>query len=460
MASGGFELPKPCGGYQADEDDEAEGSPIVWINMPDDWLFETASDGWMSLLAERARDVASQRRVDTRAVLYGLPMLEFMATRVLAARAERVDQRTDEDENERMYNRIRSIHAEWLMTPRDDLLGRTPREALLRKTNHIGLEIQYRSDQWSRQGFAPPALEEDSAAYRFGGYGITEIVMYFHLLRSLLGAAWDRAAETPSQPGALVERLLRHRDEYLNQPPEDSGSGPNCRELIESERRRMPIASDGSHLDCDCPICQAEAEGAFGSSPAFMFYDGHQLELEDEFAFSTIESRAEWEREQGKWRDYSAEMDREQAEHEATREQPTSVWTSSFVDWESAVDDGTSPLSSKMAIGFLLAELVALLQQRDGGRANIEALNAAFTRFRRADDQVVEHSAAEELRNCLENAAAAFSDLISRSADLQSRLDEVLRLLVTLGTRNAWIDTTGWRMPAPTPLQEGDLRRT
>src|SRR5690606_14851888 len=195
---------------------------------------------------------------------------------------------------------IRSIHAQWLMSPRSDLIGCTPREVLLRDRKQTDLELQFRSQQWSMQGYAPPALSKDSAAYRFGGYGTIEIVTYFDLMRSLLQYAWELAGERLAAEGMaeedqLVQRLAAHRDAFLNAPPEEDDSETTCRELIESERRRVPITADGSHLDCDCPICQAMADGASGGSPAFLFFDGHHLELEDEFAFSLSESREEWE---------------------------------------------------------------------------------------------------------------------------------------------------------------------
>jgi hypothetical protein len=419
LSGGGFELPDRRGAYQTDEDDQAQGFHVVWIDMPDDWLFETVATDWLSVISERARAVAGRTRIDTRDVLFGEPMLEFVAEQVLAAVGD-----CDDDQ---CYERIRAIHADWLMTPRDDLLGRTPREVLLGHRHQIDLDIQHRSEQWSMQGFAPPPLEEDSAAHRFGGYGITEIVIDFDLMRSLLERAWEWVRAGVSHHGTLARRLAEHRDTFLNHPPEKWGVNLICRELIESERRRMPVTSDGSHLFDDCPICQATAEGALGSGPMFMVFDGHHLELEDEFVFSLTESRAQWEKEQEDYRRFSEEMDRKRAEREASDEEPASAWEASFVDWDSILGANDSPISPKMAIGFPLAELVAALSERDAGEAHIDAINAAFARFRRAEDRVTEDSAAEELRGCLEDIADSCPDLTPRCADLQSRLDEVIR---------------------------------
>jgi len=277
------------------------------------------------------------------------------------------------------------------------------------------------------QGFAPPALSMNSSAYQFGGYGTVEVALYFDLMRSLLGEAWDRVIDGESSCDLLVERLAEHRDQSLSQPPQDDDCVESCNELIESERRRMPVTSDGSHVDGDCPICQAESDGAFGAGPAFMFFDGHHLELEDEFAFSMIESREAWKNEQAEFWCYSEEMDCLQAVQEALSDEPDSVWTSSSVDWDNILAAGHPSLSAKLAIGFPLAKLVTELQECDADSSSSDALNAAFRTFRCADDSVAEQSAAEDLRACLEYIAATCPQLVARSADLQSRLDEVQR---------------------------------
>src|SRR5438105_12537948 len=118
-----------------------------------------------------------------------------------------------------------------------------------------------------------------------------EVVFYFDLVRALLDRAWELARQNVrTTPPAMVEQLAEFRDRWLSEPNEETSMSMTPAEMIDLERRRMPIASDGSHLDSDCPICQAEAEGAFGSGPSFLCFDGHHLELEDQFAFSLTES--------------------------------------------------------------------------------------------------------------------------------------------------------------------------
>ena len=44
------------------------------------------------------------------------------------------------------------IHAKWLVTPRDDLRGQSPREVLLAKRESIDFDLHSRELQWSRGG--------------------------------------------------------------------------------------------------------------------------------------------------------------------------------------------------------------------------------------------------------------------------------------------------------------------
>ncbi len=327
----------------------------------------------------------------------------------------------------------RTVHAYWLLTARADLGGRTPREVLLSERDRIARDLEHRADQWSRQGHAPPALPAGSMAYRLGGFGTMEVVLYFDLVRALLDEAWELAQQEPRPaPPVLVEQLAEFRDRWLHEPREGSSSLLTPAELIESERRRMPVTSDGSHLDHDCPICQALAEEDFG--PTFMWFDGHHLELEGEFAFSLCVTREEWEQEQEEYRKFSEEMDRKARERAAAGEDTAgllagSVWRTSLVNWDTLAGPDASPRQALLALGFPLAELTSELQDRPDGPDLLRSLNGAYGALRASQDAVARDSAAHEFRELLEGACRAFPDLTARCADLQSHLDEVLRRL-------------------------------
>src|SRR5262249_2354807 len=183
-----------------------------------------------------------------------------------------------------------------------------------------------------------------------------EVVLYFDLVRALLAEAWSLTKQEPrpTRP-LLVEHLAAFRDRWLREPYEGGSMPLTPAELIESERRRVPVAIEGGPLDDDCPICQAEAEGACG--PGVMWFDGHHLELEDEFAFSLCATREEWEREQEEYRRFSEEMDRKERERaagggEASDPLAGSVWRTSFVNWDALAGSGASPRQALLALGF------------------------------------------------------------------------------------------------------------
>ncbi len=426
IAGAGFELPDPRGAFKADADDHAEGFPIVWLDTPEDWLFRQAGDDGRALVAARASARAAASRVDARAVLCGLPLLEYVAENVLAATAARADQLPKQEW-------ARALHAQWLLTARADLAGHTPRDVLLAQRNRIDLDLQHRAEQWSLQGHAAAALAPASAAHRFGGFGTTETVLYFDLVRALLAEAWKLAAQDlrPAQ-ALLVQQLAEFRDAWLGEPNETTGPSLTPAELINSERRRMPVTSDGSPLDCDCPICQAQADGEFG--PAFLCFDGHHLELEEEFAFSLCETRAEWEQQQEEYRQFSEEMERKACERaaaggDAADPLADSVWQTSFVDWETMAGSDSSPRQVLLALSFPLAELVSDLQNRPDGADLLRALNGAYGGLRASQDAIAAKSAAQEFRDALEAVCGRFSGLTGKCADLQGRLDEVLRRL-------------------------------
>lgn len=119
--------------------------------------------------------------------------------------------------------------------------------------------------------------------------------MYFDLCREVIQAAWLQLARDPETDiESLTTALRSHGQQWLNEDSIDGNPTPPA-VIIETERRHLPLLADGSHLDCECPICQSLADRRFG--PGFVGFDGHHLELEDEFAFSLCESREEWQEE-------------------------------------------------------------------------------------------------------------------------------------------------------------------
>jgi hypothetical protein len=441
VAGGGFVAPQPGEALEAEQSQPVVGFPILWFNVASDWLFTTADADWRALVKARAAARSAVAPFDPRPVLYGAPLLSHLAAGVLDAAGKGA---LDE---ERVLDETRAIHVRWLTTPRADLGGQTPRQVLLAERDRLAAEIEQRSHQWSLQAQPVPALPVDARAYRYGGFGTAEVVLYFDLVRVLLGHAWD-AVLAGARPAlaALVEQLAGVREQWLHQPNEESGPDMAPAHLIELERRRVPLTGEVQHLDCNCAICQAQAEGDFG--PMFRVFDGFHLDMEDEFAFSLCRTREEWQEQQQTYREMAERMERGEFQEitfddegleeleadgaEATEgaEAPVeAVWESSYVDWGTAADPDLGPQQGLLALSFPLAELTSKLRARPDGTDRAGELNDIYRRLRSSGDTEALAAAADEFRAALEEVCRRQVDLTAKCADLQGRLDEVLRNL-------------------------------
>ncbi|MCU0873495.1 MAG: hypothetical protein MUE50_14230 [Pirellulaceae bacterium] len=436
VAGGGAQLPENPAAFQRDEGPWNPEIPVVWINLPPDWQ-RVAATSWEQALPPLP---VPSEPLDVRGVLFGRALAEGLARRTLdiARReplpAERLswdDLPLDAARTEsqratisRWHALTIRAHADWLLTPREDLGGRPPRDFLHSGRDWVDLELQNRQLQWSNQGRAPRPLDRNTLAYRYGPLGRHEVVMYFDLCREVIGAAWDRIVAAPqTDEGALTKVLYDHARRWLAEGSIDGDPTPPAA-IIENERRRMPLVGDGSHLDCDCPICRMEAEGGFG--PMFRGFDGHHLDLDDEFAFSLCATREEWEKQQEDYRRFSAEMDAKRREREAAGEDPfASVWTSSYVNEESLREAGANSPLAVMALAMRVGEVISDLEDAGGRRDLIELLNNAFDAYRTADgDAALSAVATTQLAEVLEQIASALPHLTAKAADLQSQIAE------------------------------------
>ncbi len=258
------------------------------------------------------------------------------------------------DQDDTLRQQISLLHARWLMTPRDDLRSQSPRDVLLDRQDFVDYDLHTRSMQWSMQGEGPPCLATDSFAYRFAGFGTHEWVIYYDLVRHLLWSAPNKErgrigeGETgrvvdadllPTSnsdsgrvpPGSLsdarrsdespalepeIARLEKLKTEWLEQPQEDyDGRIPAL--LIENERIRLPIAMRGHDMviDDDCPVCQMMANDAeLGMEVGFWHLDGSHMD--DDFAFSELRTREEWEARRREWEEFTENFNREWEERQ------------------------------------------------------------------------------------------------------------------------------------------------
>lgn len=445
---------------EVDERDDEHWS--MNIHLPPWWELEAQTT--VDQVRAPRQTPAVVRRTD-RDLLYGSAMLNDLATRILAVVASPGWQSIKGTDNARRQQAVTiEVHRDWLMTPRDDLNGGTPRQLL-----HGGIDW-INKICWGQQLRVPDlktfvALPTDFSNYETAPLGLEELAIYFNLCRELINAGWGWCRDQLSDPAPspnhddhirLVAFLAQVNAEWLESPFED-GSPPSF--IIEANRRRIgrspgvPILGmvgvepHTGMFDCDCPICQMLAErtehhsddtfseipggAAFGSF-AFIGIDGHHLELEDEFAFSACETREDWQLHRIPLDDDFDDFDDFKTDASepnfsagptAKTEEPdpfAPVWSSQVCDEPLPGD----PLDH-MKLAFLVAEMIGVLHSLQAPHPRIEQLNGCFTNFRHSEPDP--KTACERLCGYLEDLARQYPELVSRVADLQSRLPKVTR---------------------------------
>jgi hypothetical protein len=241
-----------------------------WLS--DDWEFVRSVDEYEVKFRKRRHEFAQRRRTDYRSVLYGTELSAFLAANF-----------DDGDAT--------SCHAKWLMTPRHDLDGKTPREVLLEHQDRVDFDLYSRELQWSFVGTCPALIPIESAAFRYSGFGTHEFVMYYELIRHML-----------EEFSPVVGELEEVKERWLGSP-DGGGTSRVPSEIIEAERRRLPLEATCQEMmiDEDCPICQM-MQSEF-DTPTFMHLDGGSLE--DAFEFSMYRTREEWDDNRRQWEEFN-----------------------------------------------------------------------------------------------------------------------------------------------------------
>jgi len=296
--------PPPDWSQVADEE-------VCWIPycLSDDWILvidplDIWLDEWRELAEKRREDRGYQPPFDAHPGMFD-PVAEFIAQECLAARDAGKE------------NPVVEIHERWMLSVREELDCFTPRAVLLRDRRFIENDLDSRAAQWTLTGKCPPGLAPDSPGYRHSGFGVSSNVVYFDLLRYLVTQCWAHVRNDPSV--TLADETTRLKALQANWLEEGGDYGRRPGWILEQERRRIPI-----------PI-QSEEELVFGHDsyanpmPAdpemglgFWQLDGHKMNEEKSWVFSTFSTRERWEENQRYWeefdRRYSEEQAREQAE--------------------------------------------------------------------------------------------------------------------------------------------------
>ncbi len=308
----------------------------IRYHLPDDWEFTSIVESYHFLAERRRLQRREQPALDARGILYGKPMLSFIGSACWKAFREAPksssasewegsfelfdqggllasgqSEQTDHD-----YELAREIHAQWLLTQREDLRGEAPRDVVLAKRAFIESDLQDRQIQWSDQQKCPPGLDRDSHAFRLGGFGTHEIVLYYYLVRALIYASQRELQQIARQSGPRdpldfrtagdflsteVPRLEQLRDKLLETPDHELHA-ITPRAIIEHERARIPEGFCGKDavVDKDCPACQMMAD-----LPGPMFWHLDGCNMDTDFAFSFHRTFQEWENEERAYEEIS-----------------------------------------------------------------------------------------------------------------------------------------------------------
>jgi hypothetical protein len=426
------------------EDEPSKRGCPMCIHLPPWWEYQ--EDASVSSI-EQPRQSPIRRPHVRRDILYGEPFLTDIASRIfMVTRGDAWQQAAGQNRRE-LHPFTVAIHRDWLMTPRKDLGDRKPRELLHGAIPWIhavtsGQELRY------HRGEPMVAVPNDWEGYDTAPMGSQEMCMYFDLCREVIEAGWywcqsEREILATTSPESahpkLVSFLRDVKEDWLTRPFE-GGSPPNF--IIECDRRRVPrgagvpiegmdsVESEVHIPDCNCPICAMMADGMFGAS--FCSIDGHHLESDGEFAFSMHETHEEWEQEQREYDNLSDEFDDPCDDLDAVEDEDTERDEDPFASaWTGIKHDSPIPgdRGGYIKMAFMVSEIGMTLENHGASEEEIQELNAAFADYRRSGTECAESAA--KLRAVLQSLSQRYPRLISKSADLQSRIDENARTLAS-----------------------------
>ena len=385
----------------------------VWLPYRfEGWQVLHNVDQWQEVAERRRRDRRAMPHFDARPILYGQ-----VAMYLASQWKERVGS---------LDNPVVEIQSSWLLTPRDDLHGMTPRELLLSRREYIDGDIEDVGAVWSILGKCPPGLPADSVAYRLGRFGTHEVILYHDMVAHLLTEIKQQWGDSPDfDVHTEARRLDELREEWLHSPQDDlCDQSPAA--LIASNRARIPWVVPPGHacIDDDCPLCQMMAES---DQPMFWHLDGYMLV--DNFATSFHDSYDEWQSEQEEMQQWADNLPTyTPTEYDNASQSEPRIWKSTFTNMEMVRDLPPSSAIGMMlfSVGGHMAELSMDLSNSPETEATICSLQSRFAALRRAvaDESpwtvnLIIAQFAEELQGI----AALHADLRSKCDDLEKKLD-------------------------------------
>ncbi|XZE52848.1 hypothetical protein SH139x_004555 [Planctomycetaceae bacterium SH139] len=416
-----------------------------------------------------------------REILWGKPLSQFLAQQMVAAvrgerglaveRLERADTR---------HELTVAIHKAWLLTSRADLAGRAPRDCLHEARQWLAETIDLQLSKMYA-GYAAVPIPAELSSFMRAPLGLHEVVIYFHACRAMLDFGWEKLWQWGQQPaelseshwqrleGSLVDLLREHLQVWLVTEHADLEIPAR---VIQNERLRIPLPAVATQHDfeCSCTICSVLAASA--PVPKLVELDGHQLEQDQEFAFSLHESRADWEaakrageltrptpapasnrcalqdfisinRSDRYPRDINGSLplgsgcgvDVDDAKGIDVEEGDFSEGDSQSLPddafWQAEERDlGVPPLEdrfSHMMLSFRLTEIISVLSSQRRNQADIDALQGSFAAYRVALQPDLAE-ATRRFQHVLREVSLKHPEIVERTIDLHDRIEECFRV--------------------------------
>ena len=378
-------------------------------HLPLDWSIHPSIEQWPTHLESRSlRRTALDRK--PREFIYGDAMLDFFVERCFRSEALRKHVELKDPGN--TYEICKQFHIEWLMTNQPALGDTSPRSYMLASLETIDADIWSRQEQWSLTGECPLPLAVNSFAHKHANLGSQEYFIYQYMIEFILECCVVRLPSFLKRPApswdfvAERKKIRKQVDDWMLQPLDDF-RGRTPRQLIDLERRRIPmtLTRQETIIDCDCPLCNLMADMP---GPSFWSLDGSGLPFE--YAFSTFTSESEWESFgfDGSFESFPMSAD-VQIRLGSGIPGGGSALTATKVAPNSA-------LMSLVSVGFSLSDLLSKIEDVDPSRHLIQTLNRHFDNVRAVvleygDNLSLVKPSIDQFEECLQDVKDAHPNL-------------------------------------------------
>lgn len=427
--------------------DELNGkAEIVYTLLPPDWRLESVSSlpDWFVEMQGRACRYRSAVVFDSRQMLFGRPLLEYLAECFIERTPHNWQAPRCWGSVLATKRNVRDSLQRYLRLPLPGTEGRALQSVLDESRWFVDQACQYRRELWIHTGVPPLPRLSEPAAVREERYGSVQCGIFLGLAEYIMNQMLQRIDEVGYEFDSkeeVVDVMHQLRENFLYDLP--TGGAWRHQELIDIERAYWPVPVtrvplwNEIGLDLDKNGQQARLLSAtmvprfqeinFLESIAPLRPIAHNPMVatteEERFYSHKIADENESCRESAQ----GVRADRELDEF-------ASVWKHSYLNWDAQWPCESSFSFLAMRLSFLVSEILMELRRAQDD-TNSGRLIEQFNRLRLASESEVATIVAYEAElfcQVLEEMTSSHPGLVSRLADIQSRLWEQIQRLTAL----------------------------